>query len=52
MAGAAGAHAVAVASGSHSRDELLAHRPLACLTSVAELSDWIDRQTDGEGEKR
>lgn len=47
MAANAGTGAVAVCSGSHSRQELLGHRPLACLDSVAELEPWLEGRRQG-----
>jgi phosphoglycolate phosphatase len=41
MARAADVAAVGVTYGAHAHDALLACRPLACLTSVAELRDWL-----------
>lgn len=41
MAERAGVDAVAVCSGSHPREELLAAAPLACLGGVAELPGWL-----------
>ena len=37
----AGAAAVAVGYGAHAPERLLAHEPLACVMSVAELGDWL-----------
>ena len=45
MAHSAGVPVVAVASGAQSAESLLAAEPLACLPSVAELTDWM-RQAD------
>lgn len=47
MATNAGTGAVAVCSGSHPREELLRHRPLACLGSVVELEDWLECRRGG-----
>lgn len=41
MAANAGTAALAVTSGSHPRSELEARSPLACLSGVAELEDWL-----------
>ena len=41
MARAAGVAALGVAYGAHPHDALLACGPLACVASVAELSDWL-----------
>ncbi len=41
MARNAGVPAVAVASGSHPREELLGGEPLACLDGVAALPAWL-----------
>lgn len=38
----AGVEALAVSYGAHPRAELLAHAPLACADSVAELQRWLD----------
>ncbi len=43
MASNAGTDAVAVASGVHSRKRLLAWFPRACLDSVVDLPQWLDR---------
>ena len=43
MAAAAGVDAVAVSYGAHSRQELLACRPLHCVSSVEELREWLTR---------
>ncbi len=42
MAERAGAAAVALCQGAHSRDILEAARPLACLRGVPELVAWLD----------
>ena len=44
MAAAAGARAVAVASGAHSREELAAYAPLAFLDRITELPGWLARE--------
>lgn len=41
MAHNAGVGAVAVTYGAHSRAELLARRPLACVDTVPELASWL-----------
>ena len=41
MAANAGVTGVAVCSGSHPRDELLALEPATCLESAAELPAWL-----------
>ena len=41
MAANAGAHAVAIVSGAHGREELAAHEPRAVLDRVAELPAWL-----------
>jgi phosphoglycolate phosphatase len=41
MAAAAGCAGVGVLTGGHSREQLEAERPLACLASVAELPAWL-----------
>jgi phosphoglycolate phosphatase len=33
--------AVAVGYGAHAPERLLAHQPLACVMSIAELGDWL-----------
>ncbi len=43
MASAAGVDAVAVCYGAHSESSLRALRPRACLSSVPELAQWLDR---------
>jgi len=43
MASSAGVAAVGVGYGAHSPDRLLAHRPLACLGDMAELTLWLER---------
>jgi phosphoglycolate phosphatase len=43
MAANAGVTGVAVCSGSHPRDELLALEPAGCLAGAAELPDWLAR---------
>ncbi len=43
MALAAGMDAVAVTYGAHARDELVAHRPVACVDSIEELHAWLMR---------
>ncbi|HYX65053.1 MAG TPA: HAD-IA family hydrolase [Burkholderiales bacterium] len=43
MAAAAGVDAVAVSYGAHPRQELLACRPLQCVSSVEELREWLTR---------
>jgi phosphoglycolate phosphatase len=42
MARNAGVDAVAVAYGAHPREMLVGENPLACLSSFAELTQWID----------
>jgi phosphoglycolate phosphatase len=44
MAANAGVDAVAVSCGAHEAHRLLAMRPLACLTGVDALPDWLARQ--------
>ena len=41
MARNAGVDALAVTYGAHSHDHLLDHKPVACLHSVSELSQWL-----------
>jgi len=41
LAGNAGVAAVAVGYGAHAPERLLAHGPLACVMSIAELGDWL-----------
>jgi phosphoglycolate phosphatase len=41
MAGHAGVQAVAVSHGAHSRGELVALAPLACLENIDELTQWL-----------
>ena len=41
MAASAGMNALAVSYGVHERDDLLKHKPLACLDSISELSQWL-----------
>lgn len=43
MAINAGVSALAVTYGAHSHEALDALSPLACLASVAELTDWLER---------
>jgi phosphoglycolate phosphatase len=43
MAASAGAHAVAVLSGAHGREELAAQRPRTVLDRVVELPEWLAR---------
>ena len=43
MAAAAGVPAVAVSYGAHARDSLMACGPLACVSSVAALREWLTR---------
>jgi phosphoglycolate phosphatase len=43
MAAAAGVDALAVCYGAHAADDLRALRPRACLGSVAELRQWLQR---------
>jgi phosphoglycolate phosphatase len=45
MAANAGVAAVAVCTGSHPQDELLAVEPAACLGGAAELPDWLAAAT-------
>ena len=47
MARNAGCAAVGVASGGHSRAQLEAAGPLACLDSVAELPRWLGERAGG-----
>lgn len=47
MAANAGVRYVAVCSGSHPRNELLALEPAACLESAAELPGWLAGMPDG-----
>ncbi len=42
MASNAGVSALAVCYGVHAADRLLAHRPLGCLASIADLPAWLD----------
>lgn len=44
MARSAGVDALAVSFGAHSRENLLAERPCACLDSFAELDRWLTSQ--------
>lgn len=41
MAASAGMNALAVSYGVHEQDDLLKHKPLACLDSIPELSQWL-----------
>ena len=41
MASNAGVHALAVDYGAHSSEQLNELRPLACLGSISEISEWI-----------
>lgn len=41
MAGNAGVAAVAVTCGANSRDELLAHKPMHCLTNTVQLMELL-----------
>jgi phosphoglycolate phosphatase len=41
MARNAGVDAVAVAYGAHPRELLIEQSPLACLSSFAELAQWV-----------
>lgn len=41
MAANAGVDGLAVTYGAHLHDHLLAHAPIACLHSVAELDQWL-----------
>ena len=41
MARNAGVDALAVTYGAHPHDHLLDHKPVACLHSVSELSQWL-----------
>lgn len=43
MARDAGVAAIAVAYGVHSPERLLRHDPLACLSDIRELPDWLAR---------
>ncbi|HEX2253589.1 MAG TPA: HAD-IA family hydrolase [Thermoanaerobaculia bacterium] len=45
MAANAGVPALAVCSGACTRDELLAHGPLACLPGITELAGWLEGAT-------
>ena len=45
MANAAQMPSVGVDYGVHSRERLLACGPLACLSSISELPDWLSSQT-------
>jgi phosphoglycolate phosphatase len=42
MARNAGVEAIAVAYGAHPRDVLIEQAPLACMSSFAELTQWIN----------
>ncbi|MEM8961221.1 MAG: HAD-IA family hydrolase [Acidobacteriota bacterium] len=44
MARSARVPAVAVTSGHHEREALLASEPVACLSGVGELIEWFDRE--------
>lgn len=46
MALAAGCPALAVTSGSHDQETLLAHSPVACLNSVLDIPEWLCAHTD------
>ncbi len=41
MAASVGMSTLAVSYGVHERDDLLKHKPLACLDSISELSQWL-----------
>jgi len=41
LAANAGVAAVAVGYGAHAPERLVAHGPLACVMSIAELGDWL-----------
>ena len=41
MASNAGVASLAVSFGAHTRDDLLAHGPLACLDTIGELEQWL-----------
>lgn len=43
MASNAGVDGLAVTYGAHPHDHLLEHRPLACLHTVLELDQWLQR---------
>ena len=49
MAKSAGVPALAVTSGSHSRELLLERRPLGCLDSVAALPEWLKGEPESPG---
>lgn len=44
MAANAQVAALAVSHGAHSREDLLALAPLACVSSTAETLDWLQRK--------
>lgn len=45
MAASAAMGSVAVSYGAHERERLLAHRPLACLDSFAEVCRWLQTES-------
>lgn len=46
MARNAGTHAMGVAQSTHSREDLLAERPLDCLDHVCDLEPWLERRRE------
>ena len=44
MAKDAGSHALGVTSGSHHRQQLMALKPLDCLSNVVELGPWLQQR--------
>lgn len=46
MAAAAGCPSLAVTSGSHDRETLLAHGPVSCLESVRGMPEWLSANTE------
>ena len=46
LAANAGAHALAVGYGVHSRDRLLQHKPLDCLGDVREIPAWLSETSE------
>jgi phosphoglycolate phosphatase len=46
LAANAGAHALAVGYGAHSRDRLLQHKPLDCLGDVREIPGWLSQTSE------
>ena len=47
LAANAGAHALAVEYGVHSRERLQEHGPLACLGDVREIPGWLSETSEG-----